>query len=263
MSLSNPTLTNPAQHFFQWSGSLGQLTWYDKENKKNVQVKLPFSFIVLDQLATITGYSKSDESGFWSNEVRNIKKDELFVRTKKGPFEAGYYDNLTQTMKRGGKYAKSIYIAHKIGEEWVIGNIKAHGSALSAWIEFTKIHNAEKGKISMAKGEAQDAPTGRFYPPAFTFEKWSDEEYQTAVKLDRELQIYLSQYLSTPKVDDDGYSMGEPTDTPGATKEQLQDFEQRREKGLQPAKRAEPVLNDPFVDEEISDEPINLDDIPF
>jgi hypothetical protein len=263
VSLSNPTLTNPAEHFFEWAGSKGILQWYDKENKKNVLVKLPFEFIVLDQLSTITGYNKQAESGFWSNEVRNTKKDELYVRTKQGPFEAGLYEDLTQTMKRGGKFCKSIYLAHKgPGGTWIIGCFKASGSALSAWIEFTKRYNVGEGKIIMTKGEQQDAPTGPFSPPEFKWEKWDNTEYEVAVELDKELQIYLSQYLSAPKVDDDAHGIDEP---PKATNEQQADFDNRRA-GLSKsaADDGDPGPEKPdVVIEDIGDEPINLDDIPF
>jgi hypothetical protein len=255
MSRSNPTLTNPAEHFFEWSGSKGLLQWWDKENQKNVQVKLPFEFLVLDELATITGYSKYLESGYWSNEVRNISKDELFVRTKKGPFEAGLYANLAQTRAKGGKYAQSIYLAHKIGDEWVIGNIKAHGSALSAWIEFSKSHATETGKITMTRGEKESAPTGEYYPPLFSWAKSSHEEDEVAKDLDRELQIYLNQYLATPKGETD-LSPDDDLETIGkATPEQEADFEKL--KAEKKAPHEDTVVTD------IDDEPVNLDDIPF
>lgn len=263
MSLSNPTLTNPARQFFQWGGSVGQLAFYDKENKKNVPIKLPFEFIVLDELATIGGFNKSDQSGFWSNEVRNISNDELFVRTKKGPFEAGLYANLTQTRAKGGKYTKSIYIAFKVKDQWVIGNFKAGGSALSAWIEFGKAYNVQSGKIIMERGEQMDAPTGVYFPPTFAWVKWNDEEYNAALALDRELQVYLSNYLAAPKVDDDARGLAgfnEPGTTNTATPEQQADFEQRKQQnglGAAPAHERNDVIED------FNDEPINLDDIPF
>lgn len=249
MSLSNPTLTNPAQHFFRWEGSKGQLTWYDKENKKNVQVKLPFEFIVLDELATVTGYSKSDESGIWSNEVRSVREDELYVRTKKGPLEAGLYANLGQTAKRGGKYAASIYIAHKIGTERVIGNFKASGSALSAWIEFGKSVRTQSGKVAMDRGEQQEAPTGMYYPPKFSMKRWETEEYDAALELDRELQKYLGIYLAAPKVDEEAHGLNDYQETTTATQEQQEDFDQRKSQAT--------------TVEGFDDEPINIDDIPF
>lgn len=258
MSLSNPTLTNPAQHFFQWGGSQGLLTWWNKEEKKNVQVKLPFEFIVLDELATITGYSKQNESGFWANEVRNISNDELYVRTKKGPFEAGLYASLAQTRAKGGKYAKSIYLAHKVNGEWIIGNFKAAGSALSAWIEFSKAYNVQSGKVVMTRGEQQDAPTGKFYAPEFKFEKWTDEEYGAALNLDKELQIYLSRYLSAPKVDDDGFGTESLSTT--ASPEEVADFERRKASA---ASDDTPPAQPDVIVEDLGDEPINLDDIPF
>lgn len=258
MSLSNPTLTNPAEHFFEWAGGKGILQWYDKENKKNVQVRLPFEFIVLDELNTITGYSKQNESGYWSNEVRNVTKDELFVRTKKGPFEAGLYANLAQTRSKGGKYAKSIYIAHKINDKWVIGNFKASGSAVSAWIEFSKNHHVQNGKITMNRGEKQDAPTGPFYPPTFSFTQWNDDEYKAAWELDEKLQIYLNKYLSKTQ---DPNAPDEPIehqleDTAGSFSD-MNDAPDDDGGSVKPAKRADPVIED------IDDEPINLDDIPF
>jgi len=252
MSRSNPQLVNPSEHFFEWKGGQGVLQWYDKENKKNVMVKLPFEFLVLDELATITGYNKQQESGFWSNEVRNVSTDELFVRTSKGPFEAGLYGALAQTRSKGGGYTKSIYVAHKIKDNWVIGNIKANGSALSAWIEFNKTLQRgmlEKGKVVMTQGEAQDSPVGKFYPPQFEYVESTDEEDKEAVKLDRQLQVYLSQYLAQPKVDEDARAVEEPT---------------HQSRSTAPETTPDPdTLPLPHEAEGFDDEPINLDDIPF
>jgi len=265
MSRSNPTLTNPALHFFEWKGGQGILQWYDKENKKNVMVKLPFEFLVLDELSTITGFNKQQDSGFWSNEVRNVTKDELFVRTSKGPFEAGLYANLAQTRAKGGGYTKSIYLAHKIKDEWVIGCFKASGSALSAWIEFTKTMQRgalDTGKVIMAQGEAQDSPVGKFFPPKFTYMKADSDENDIAADLDRELQVYLSQYLAQPKVDEDARGVEEPLK---ATPEQAAEYE-----GLRASRSSKVVDNRPLpheteqnYDYDLADEPINLDDIPF
>lgn len=268
MSRSNPTLTNPAAHFFEWKGGAGKLQWYNKEAEKNVEVRLPFEFLVLDELATITGYNKRDESGFWSNEVRNIKRDTLYVKTRRGPFEAALYENLTQTLKGGGKYAKSIYIAHKgEGGKYMIGNIKAHGSALSAWIEFSKKHAVETGKVIMKRGEVQQTPKGDdYYPPVFEWAQTEEAENQEAVRLDKELQIYLSQYLAAPKGDEDLDAAENLDDVGKATPEQVADFENRRQNaGHGRSARADdlPPAKPDVVIEDIGDEPINLDDIPF
>lgn len=265
MSLSRPQLTNPSEHFFEWKGQEGALSFYDKEKQERIKVPLPFSFIVLDQLHTVTGYDKMAKSGFWSNEIRNIRTDDLTVRTKSGVKYVGPYKNeqgIAQ-MPKGANYTKSVYIAHptKSGE-WIMGNIKMAGSALTAWIEFTKNHAPDAGKITMTRGEKQSSPVGDFYPPAFSFGKWTEEEYNTAIELDKQLQVYLNQYLTAPKYDDNAEPISEDAfEDTKATPEQIADFEAKKAK-----------LADKYEDEEIKDlvttdfddsEPINLDEIPF
>lgn len=256
MSRSNPTLTNPAKRKFQWSGSKGELSWYDKETQQNRTVPLPFEFLVLDELAMITGYNAKDQDGFWSNEVRNISKDQLFVRTKRGPFEAGLYQHLTQTRALGGKYTKSIYIAFKLDGTWEIGNIKATGSSLSAWIEFSKKYIVENGKVTMERGEAQQTPMGQvYYPPKFTWDHSDQADDQQALYLDKMLQIFLEQALNIAR-DEEGREVAE---TGYATPEQKTDYESRRTTG---AAGAISDKGDVVIDD-LGDEPINLDDIPF
>ena len=142
MSRSSPTLTNPAKRFFEWSGGKGELSYYDKEKQERFTLPLPFDFLVLDELATITGWSDQDESRYWSNEVRSVAKEELNVRTVKGTKEVGLYKDLTQVRSKGAKYAQSVYIAYRDSnggiDQLVIGNIKMSGVALTAWIEFKK-----------------------------------------------------------------------------------------------------------------------------
>ncbi len=86
MSRSNPTenLTSPCKHYFEWDADKGAFKYYDKEKKENVEVPLPFKFIVLDELNTIKGFYKEKKSSFWANEIRDTKKDILTVRTKLG-----------------------------------------------------------------------------------------------------------------------------------------------------------------------------------
>jgi hypothetical protein len=85
MSRSNPTLTNPANRRFEWAGGAGELRYYDRETKETIVQPLPFRFMVLDQLNTMAGFSKSDKSSIWANEVRDTKNDVMFTRTKAGP----------------------------------------------------------------------------------------------------------------------------------------------------------------------------------
>lgn len=269
MSLSNPSLTNPAQHFFEWKGGEGKLQFYDKEKQQNIAVPVPFTFIVLDQLHTITGYDKQAQSGFWSNEIRNIRTEDLTVRTKTGVKYVGPYKNeqgIVQ-MPKGAGYTKSIYIAHqnKAGD-WIMGNLKVAGSALTAWIEFTQKHAVDAGKITMQRGEKQTSPVGDFYPPSFTWSKWDDKEFDAAVELDKQLQTYLSQYLTAPKYDDNAEPVNDwDVDEGKATPEEVEDFNKKFEAATSKPEPVTATAKRPVdeVFENIDDTPVSLDDIPF
>lgn len=240
MSRSQPVLTNPAQHFMQWSGSKGQLNWWNKEKQVEVSVKLPFTFMVLDELSTITGYSKSDKSGFWSNEVRSIVKDELTVRLKSGVRYVGLYKNeqgIVQ-MPKGARYTKSVYIAHLGSDgEYIIGNLKFTGSALTAWIEFSTGKVLENGTVILQGSQAVEGELGEYHVPVFEYRSSESEEDDAAVRLDKELQIYLSQYLAssvTPDTEDKSWVNDQIDPELGkATPEQIADFEAKKKEAQQ------------------------------
>lgn len=266
MSRSNPTPQNPAQHFMEWSGSEGTLNWYSKEQQKRINVPLPFEFLVLDELSTITGYSKRDQSGYWSNEVRNITKDELTVRTKHGTAQVGLYKDLADVRAKGAKYAKSIYIIHKKSDgEWIMGNLKAVGSALSAWIEFSGTCVVQNGKVRMTKGAKEEAPTGDFYPPVFEYlHADADEDYE-AIAQDKILQVYLSQYLArqvepevaAPEPEDNETTTDKRTDIGQGTPSRSNSIE-----GVQNKDKAGNGAEGITI-EDLEGEPVNLDEIPF
>lgn len=200
MSRSNPTPTNPAKRFFKWSGSKGQLVYYDKEKQEEIEVKLPFEFLVLDQLATITGYCEQDQSNYWSNEVRSVAKEELTVRTSKGTKEVGLYKDLTEVRSKGAKYAKSVYVAYLDGDDFVIGNLKASGAALTAWIELSNKYVLDNGKVRLTGSEEGKKGATTYFIPKFEWVPSEVVEDEAAIKLDKELQQYLNQYLTAARL---------------------------------------------------------------
>lgn len=195
MSRSNNTeLKTPCVRFFEWSGSSGQLKWYDKEKKENQYLSLPFPFLVLDRLSTVTGYSDTAHSGFWSNEVRNSTTDKLTVRNKGGVVAEGVWKQLPAIT--GLKYAQSIYIAFKDESgELVIGNIKASGSFLSAWIEFTKRTNIYEGAVSITGAQEARKGATKYFTPVLVGKNSQPQTHDRAIALDKILQDYLTQYF--------------------------------------------------------------------
>jgi len=257
MSLSNPSLTTPSQRFYEWSGSRGTIEYYDKEKGERINVKLPFKFIVLDELHTITGYNDQDQSGYWSNEVRTTRED-FTVRTKRGVKYVGSYKNdqgIVQ-MPQGAKYAKSIYIAHKIGDDWVIGNLKASGVALTSWIDLSGKHRTE-GNITAVTGSTEGSKGAtKFLIPTFEYGGApTGDILEIATDLDRELQAYLTKYLNAPKFDGGGEPIADNERVTHAAEQEEDD------KAIETYKH-EVAKTDTILDD-LGDEPINLDDIPF
>lgn len=196
MSRSNQTeLTTPCTRFLQWAGGEGKLRYYDKSTKSNFWVDLPFAFLVLDRLHTVTGFSDQLQTGYWSNEVRDVSHDALTVRTSNGIVAQGVWKQLPAIA--GLKYAQSIYIAYKDESgNLQIGNIKASGAFVSAWIEFSKRRNIYDGAIVITGAEEARKGATKYFVPVFAAKAVSAESDAAAKALDVELQNYLAAYLS-------------------------------------------------------------------
>lgn len=224
---------NPSKYFLQVSG--GTVHYYDKEAGENVDVPVPFEFTVLDQLGTIKGYSDSDQCGYWSNEVKSSGNEPFTVRTKNGVKATGIWKEIKgDSAVQGAKFNASVYIAHKSGNGLVISNIAFQGAALNAWIEFIQANKGVmKGKSKVVLSSFADAKKGavKYQTPVFETTDITPEEVEVATDLDKELQAYLVQYF--------GYK---PDENGG---------------------QATTHAADDVVIEDIGDEPINLDDIPF
>jgi hypothetical protein len=192
--------SNPSTRWFEWSGSTGQLKYWDKDKQENVFVDLPFTFLILDQLSAVSGYSDDTASGIWSNEVRDLRTELLTVRTKHGIVGKGLYDEVKNI--KGARFTKSVYIAYYEGKELKLGHFKVVGSALGAWIEFSKGKNLYNGAVTVAGKTAAKKGTTKYFVPVFEVkESVSEETEEKAKALDRQLQEYLNDYFAVKPAD--------------------------------------------------------------
>ncbi len=211
------TISNPCNKWFKWKGSTGAVAYYDKLTKQDVEVQLPFTFLLLDVLSTIKGYDEGSKQSIWSNEVRDIKSSILTVKSGSEVLISGNYATVREkAIAAGGGYAASCYIAFfDENKKLQIGNMTMTGSSLGggvhkpadknmkdievgAWIEFTKNFKNEiyKKAIVVSKDEricTQGAT--KFYCPKFSLKDVSEETDKAAIELNNELQKYLETYL--------------------------------------------------------------------
>lgn len=212
MSRSNPNahLTNPSMRWIEWSGERGELSYWDKEanDGKGERVIVPdgFTFILLDQLATIKGFHEASQTGIYSNEVRDTKQEVMLVKTHKGkPIAEGLYAAIKESIvAAGGKFTANCYIAFKNeASELVLGSIQFKGASLSPWIEFCKAkrHDIFKKGIRIKGLTEGKKRSVTFKMPKFEIIEISDSTNNIAKALDMELQSYLTAYLGRPKTE--------------------------------------------------------------
>lgn len=206
MSRSNPTENaspNPATRFFEWKN--GGICYYDKVKKENVEVKLPFTFIFLDQLGTVTGFDERNGCGIYANEVKDVRQDTLLVKSfKGGEIAHGLYSTIKDRVNaKGGKYTASCYVAFKDESGLALGNVKFKGGALQAWIEFNKANrDALFEKAITIASYAEDKKGGVVYRvPVFKLKEIDGKTNEVAVELDKTLQKFLASYLTRNRSD--------------------------------------------------------------
>ena len=191
---------NPTSKFLEWKSDNKCFQFYDKENKQNVPVKLPLTFLVLEEYHTVKGFNDADQTGIYSNEVLQIGTDEMEVRTfKSGRLIAkGLYKDIKGSVNAaGGNYHKSIYAVTKEGE---LINLSFKGASVSKWSQLT-----EKGAWKRLQDEwvtiedAEDHQKGRvkYSTPNFKFNtSISNSEYQMIKAKATELEEYLKGYFN-------------------------------------------------------------------
>lgn len=219
MSRSNPTdgARNPSTRWFEWAGGDdgGFVRWYDKDAKQHVKVDGPFTFLLLDELATVKGWHEPSESSIYANEVRDLRQDALVVKSfKGGELATGLYTSIKdRIVAKGGHYHASVYVAYKEGDELRIGNLGLKGAALGAWMEFKKAAPTKKdanGKnlkayfvdAVMVHGFVEAKKGGTTYRvPKFALKAVGESTNLQALALDAELQTFFTEYLKRPRAE--------------------------------------------------------------
>lgn len=179
------------------------MQFYDKELKENVKVEGKFTFILLDELATIKGWHEASSTGIYSNEVKDTRQEVLIVRNfNKETLAEGVYKTIKdRVVAAGGKYCASLYIAYKDGEELKIANLSLKGAGFGPWLEFAKNNRADIYKKAIVISGTTEGKKGRvtFQMPVFSLKDIGDETNEQATELDKQLQTYLKSYLAQPK----------------------------------------------------------------
>ena len=218
MSRSNPSerLPNPSTRWWEWNGQHGHLSFWDKDAQKRQVEPLPFGFLLLDELATVTGWDDASDSRIYCNEVRDTTRDPLVVKSfTGGTLYEGLYAK-KDVEATGGHFTTSLYVAYKQDDTYRLGNLKLNRSSLSAWVDFKR--ETQKAKSSdlytravviTGYSEGQKGSV-KYRKPVFTLTDITSAAESAALDLDRQLQAYLASYLKRATVDQAESHVAEP-----------------------------------------------------
>jgi hypothetical protein len=195
--------SNPATKFIEWKSNDKCFNYYDKDAQKNVEIPLPFKFLVLDELHTIKGWNDASGSNIYSNEVKFISKEVMTVKPFKGnEIAKGYYKDIKdKVVAAGGHYTKSIYVMLEDGS---LANISLKGSGVQKWGDFTQKTRNRLADEWVIVAKAEDGKKGavKFSTPSFSFaNSISDEEANMADEAFNILESYLKTYLAKADID--------------------------------------------------------------
>ena len=256
MSRSNPTENNPnpSTRWFEWDGEAGAIRYYDKTEKKNVQVGSDFTFILLDRLSTVKGWHEDSSSSIYSNEVKDTRAETLVVKAFKSKriLAEGFYAQIKDRVKaEGGCFALNCYIAFRNDEkELVLGSLTFKGGSLGEWMDFEKANRSDVWKKAVRIKGYTEGKKGKivFRTPIFHIAEISEKTDAEAKSLDQQLQDFLKGYFKRTRT--------EQVDQTIAEREP--EREQHQENEPAEVRRG----NRPPADPDENDEP-SESDIPF
>lgn len=164
------SVKSPVAKYLQWDSAERTFKYYNKEASKNEYVKMPISFVVLKEMATISGFHEPSQSGIYSNEVAttNLKTQELTVKTSKGlTIAKGIYGDIKPVLATSGaKFAMAVY-ALMNGE---LVCLKLSGSSFSAWYDFVADNRKAflSNVVSILSVEDKKKGATKYTQPVFT-----------------------------------------------------------------------------------------------
>lgn len=184
---------SPVTKYVTWSSNDKCFSYYDKEKKENILLKLPIKIIHFRDFASVKGFHDASQSSIYSNEVSSVKNEQLIVRSfKGGELIKGLYADIKLRLKEiGGKYNMSMY-AMLNGE---LVNLSIGGAILQHWSDFSKENRGKfltnyitiESALELKKGSV------KYSVPVFKLGETIDSKMSvTADELDDSLLEYFS-----------------------------------------------------------------------
>ena len=215
MSFAKPKAERPFTKTIKWKGSDGgRFEFYDGDTNQPIEID---TFIVLEELYSISGYNSDKKMGVWSNEVSHLKRERLEVKMGNDVITAGIYKEIKAKVKEiGGKFTFAIYAL--IGDEMV--RILLAGSGCSGWLEKGFNPMSKQCGVKFSGREHGKNGSVEFSSPVFVPHELSREEHDQAIEACGVLETWLN---SLGKEDPEINQDTNEHDLADVTEEELED----------------------------------------
>lgn len=209
---------NPASVFLKWKSDEKCFEFWDKQNKTNVKIELPFKGLFLEHYHNVRGWHGTTDKGIFSNEVYALGTEILNVKTFGQPsveIASGVYKEIKDKIKvAGGSYHRSIYL---MLEDGTIANLQLKGVSvgglssetslqkiqIDGYSEFYKKNNHLLDNQFIVVKSFADGKKGatKFSIPVFEIgENINNETENLANEAVGILQTYMNEYFGKTKL---------------------------------------------------------------
>lgn len=133
-------MPNPTEYFLEWNAEQKTFCYWSKDESETKPFPLPFTFLALKFVNSITGFNEGTKQGIFSNEVTDTRYEHFRVSFRDGSFLAsGLYADIKDEVKAaGGKYTRSIYAMTPKG---AIINVRLKGAQMVNFSSIEKYGN--------------------------------------------------------------------------------------------------------------------------
>lgn len=102
---------SPVSKYVKYKSSTKEWTYFDKDKSKNVKVDMSKGFVVFDTTFSCTGFD--GDWAYYSNEIRNFRKERMVFKRSKGKGE----DRKSETLTEGYYVSDAVFdVMKKSGE---------------------------------------------------------------------------------------------------------------------------------------------------
>lgn len=189
-------MPNPSQYFLEWDSEKNCFCYYSKEEQERKPFPLPFKFLALKFMNTITGFNEDTKQGIYANEVSDTRIEHFRVSYRDGSsLASGLYSDIKDEVNHfGGRFTRSIYAITPKGK---IANIRIKGGQMLNFGVIEKFGNRWRDEwIEVKSYETKINPhSEREYTiPVFSF--GGGLQQSDAVKADKAYELIKAYFNS-------------------------------------------------------------------